>query len=143
MNRTLKIFLIVGMSGLLLLALMAFAFFKYVSDHKDDWVAKGRETLQEGIEAGKTLRDADCFEEAVARHRDGRDGFAGMGARFWFKGCLQSATPTEAFCLDVAKSADIVDSIRWQTAMCAKHGLSGQSECGGTVREIQVVCDAR
>ncbi len=143
MSRTLKIFLVVGLSGLLLLVLMVLAFFKFVSDNKDDWLAKGRDTLQEGIEAGKTLRDVDCLVEAVARHRDGRDGFAGMGARFWFKGCLQSAAPTDTLCLDVPKSTDIVGSIRWQTATCAKHGLTGESACGGTFSEIQRVCDAR
>ena len=143
MSRTLKIFLIVGLSGLLLIALAALAFFKFVSDHKDEWIAKGRDTLQEGIEAGKSMRDDECFKEVVARHRDGRGGFVGMGAQFWFKGCLQSATSTERFCQDVPRADDIVGSIRWQTATCAKRGLSRDSTCGGTVGEIQVHCQVR
>jgi hypothetical protein len=143
MNRTLKIFLIVGLSGLFLVVLAALVFFKFVMDHKEDWISKGRDTLQEGIEAGKSLRDDECLKEVVARHRDGSDGFAGLGARFWFKGCLQSATPTEDFCPDVPRADDIVGSIRWQTATCAKHGLSRDSTCGGTVGEIQVHCQVR
>ncbi len=143
MNRTLKIFLIVGLSGLLLIALAALAFFKFVSDHKDDWISKGRDTMQEGIEAGKSLRDEECFKQAVAQHRDGRDGFAGLGARFWLKGCLQSATPTEEFCRDVPRAEDVVGSIGWQTATCAKHGLSRKSSCSGTISEVQVRCQTR
>lgn len=143
MNRTLKIFLIVGLSGLFLLALAVLVFFKFVMDHKGEWISKGRDTVQEGIEAGKSLSDDECFKEVVAQHRDGRDGFAGLGARFWLKGCLQSATPTKEFCLDVPRADDVVGSIRWQTATCAKHGLSRDSTCGGTVGEIQVHCQMR
>ena len=79
MSRTLKILLIVAAACLLLLVVVAFVFFRFVSAHKDEWLTKGRDTMQEGMQAGRGMRDADCFEKAIALHREGGSGFAGLG----------------------------------------------------------------
>jgi hypothetical protein len=144
MNRTLKIFLIVGLSGLLLLILILVLFYRFVSERKDDWLTKGRETLQEGIAAGNTLTDAQCLDKALAMHRDGQAGIGGIGAKLWLKGCFQSATPTDIFCSGIPAQENIAGSVRWQFEICAKHGLSTQSStCTGTVGEAQVYCQTR
>lgn len=143
MSRTLKILLIVAASCLLLLVVTLWAFFRYVGSHKDEWLSKGRDTMQEGREAGRTKRDAECLDQAVAMHREGDSGFAGLGARLWLNGCLQTATPTPEFCRDVPAADDIAGSIGWQMTECGKHGLAGNSACGGTMSEVQKHCQAR
>lgn len=143
MNRTLKIFLIVAACGSLLLIATAWAFFRYVSTHKDEWLSKGRDTMREGIQAGRELRDADCLERAIAMHREGDSGFGGIGARLWLNGCLQTAAPTAEFCRDVPAADAIADSIGWQLRACGEHGLSGNSACGGLMSEVQRYCQAR
>jgi hypothetical protein len=143
MNRTLKIFLIVGFSGLLLLAVALMAFYKFVDTHKDEWLNKGRDTLQEGMAAGKNIDDAECLKQALKQHRDGKAGVGGLGARLWIKGCLQTATPTQDFCRDVPKPTDITGTMRWPIEICAKHGLSTYSYCSGTVAEVQIHCETR
>ncbi len=143
MSRTLKILLIVAASGLLLLAVTVWAFFRYVGSHKDEWLTKGRDTMQEAREAGRTLRDAECLDKAVAMHLEGDSGFAGLGARLWLNGCLQTATPTAEFCRDVPAADDIAGSIGWQMTECGKHGLTSNSTCGGTMSEVQKHCQAR
>lgn len=142
MSRTAKIFMIAAASCLLLLVATAWAFFRYVSSHKDEWLTKGRDTIEEGKRAGRELRDADCLDRAIAMDRDGDSGFAGLGARLWINGCLQTAAPTAELCRDVPPATDIAGSIGWQVSACAKHGLSGNSACGGIVGEVQKHCQA-
>jgi hypothetical protein len=89
------------------------------------------------------MRDDQCLDEAFVRHRDGRDGFAGIGVRLWLKGCLQSATPTQEFCRDVPRPLDIADTVGWQMRTCAEHGLPNDSSCGRTLGEVQAVCAKR
>lgn len=143
MSRTLKILLIVAAACLLLLVVTVFVFFRFVSAHKDEWLSKGRDTMQEGMQAGRGMRDADCFDKAITLHREGGSGFAGLGARLWLNGCLQTATQTPEFCRDVPSADDIAGSIGWQMKECGKHGLTGNSTCGGTMSEVQKHCQAR
>lgn len=143
MNRTLKIVLIVFASGMLLIALAGFLAFRFVREHKDEWFAKGRDTLQEGIAAGASLDDNGCLSRAFEQYRQGEAGIGGIGARLWLKGCLRTATPTAQFCRDVPAQEDIADSIRWQVAHCAAYGQVGQSACGGLLSEVQIQCRER
>lgn len=143
MNRTLKIVLIVAACGLLLIVLAGVVMFRFVREHKDEWLAKGRDTFQEGVAAGAALDDQGCLNRAFEQYRQGDAGIGGIGARLWLKGCLRTATPTAQFCRDVPAQEDIADSIAWQVARCAPYGQIGQSACSGLLNEVQTHCRQR
>jgi hypothetical protein len=117
--------------------------FRFVREHKDEWFAKGRDTLQEGIAAGADLDDAACLRRAFEQYRQGEAGIGGIGARLWLKGCLRTAAPTAGFCREVPAEEDITGSIAWQVSHCAAYGQVGQSACGGLLSEVQSYCGQR
>ncbi len=143
MSRTLKIAIAVCFSGLLLIAVAAMVFYTFVSGLRDEWVAGDRDARQEGVVAGKNLRDADCVEQALARLRDGRAGDAGIHSRLWIEACLRGATPTAEFCHDAPPRADRDATLRWQGALCEKHGFPALSACGAVADEAQTYCGMR
>jgi hypothetical protein len=131
------------LTGLLLIAAAAMVFYGFVTGLRDKWVAGDRGALQLGAGAGKSLRDADCVEQALVRLRDGRAGDVGIYSRPWIKGCLRSATPTVEFCRDAPPRADREATLRWQGALCEKHHFPALSTCGAVADEAQTHCGTR
>lgn len=141
MSRTAKILLATLFVGVLFIGCAAFLLWRYVDGHKAGWLEAGQTALQDGAREGAVMDDAGCIETGFARLRQD-DSLAGLKSRLWLKGCLGASQPKDGTCADVPRADQIIDTVRWTSALCAAHGMNNRQGCNGFAQEVQAHCMA-
>jgi hypothetical protein len=140
MPTWLKVVLIVGGSGALLLALVIGGFAWWLNANRDDLRAKGLAAQAEGQQYGTGKTSQACIDESLKR-LDRTDGFMQRAVLGMFlKSCLQSAPSDPALCTGVPATSEILRSATWRNDLCAAHGKPGDQGCANLVGMIQEVC---
>jgi hypothetical protein len=115
----------------------------WVSAHRDDLVAKGRELRAGGEEAGRTLDQNGCIDSALARYGRDRGIITAVHARVWLGGCLATASPTEGLCASVPSRSEIARTAMWRVSQCEARGFGGDPRCPNILTEVQEHCARR
>ena len=143
MPTWLKVLLVLGVLGVVLLAVLVGAGVYLVRKHGPAMVESGKQIYGEGQEFGRGTDQQGCFDEGLARHRRA----AGLGellkTNLFLRSCLDAARATPGFCDAVPPQSEFVRSIRWQMAECERHGLTSEKQCGQLFQQLQQSCDLR
>jgi hypothetical protein len=137
--RWLKILLIVGASGALLLAL-AIGCFAW-------WIHANRAELREKAEApgkqyGLGKSSHACIDESLTRLERTSGIMQGARLGIFLRSCLRSAPRDPELCVGVPATSEILQSDTWRNGICAAHGKPGDQPCAHLVGMIQEVCHA-
>src|SRR5262245_42196666 len=89
------------------------------------WVVRRLDEYTDvGVRCGKGKDNAACLQEALSRlKRDNSLGGA-LAARTFLESCLEVSQPTQGFCDNVPREAEIMKTITWIHNQCAQAGLS-------------------
>ena len=113
------------------------------SKNKDTLIAKGKATIEEGKEAGRTSDNQGCVDKGIARYKPERGFYAAIGTSLFMQTCLQGSRPTPGFCDEVPGETSIRESARWTIEQCARVDLSGDKFCHQLFQPVQKFCEER
>ena len=137
MTRTKKI-LLFGCGGAVVLAVIA----RFVYVNKDEWRAKAQQVRFEGIEAGKTLPESGCLDQAMSRYRKNPGRIGAIQVRLWLSGCLETASSQPAFCSAIPGKDEIAATVAWRLGECSRYGFEADSACANVLTEVQNHCES-
>jgi hypothetical protein len=140
MPSWLKVVLIVGASGVLLLALAIGGVAWWIYAKRGEFKEQGTAAMAEGKEYGAGKSSQACIDGSLTRlaHTSGimQQAFLGI----FLKSCLKSAPRDPALCDGVPTTGEIFRSATWRNDICAAHGHSGDEACARLLGNIQEVC---
>lgn len=77
--------------------------------NKDKLIARAKEVVTEGRDAGRNTDNQGCVDESVSRYKK-EPGFASVISNSIFmRACLESSRPTPGFCDDVPKQTEFIN----------------------------------
>lgn len=140
MPRWLKVLLVVGVSGALLLGVAIGGFVWWLNANRGKLREQGVAIEGEGREYGVGKSSDACIDESLARleHTNGILQRALLG--IFLRSCLRSAPRDPALCVGVPFTTEILRSAAWRNEVCAAHGKKGDEGCAALVGMIQEVC---
>src|SRR5215510_8632576 len=134
MRQRWKIFIAIVIGLVLLVSVATGARVYWLVQHLD-------EHTEAGARFGKGKDNAACFQEALSRFkRDDSTGGA-LAARTFLESCLEVSKPTQGFCDNVPREAEIMKMITWIHNQCAQAGLSINSNCQKFFTRVQEHCE--
>lgn len=141
MPRWLKILLVLGASGALLLGLAIGGFVWWFDANRGALREKGMAAEAEGKQYGLGKSSRSCIDESLHRleRADGMMQQALLGA--FLKGCLRGAPSDPALCVRVPAKKEIFQSATWRNDTCAAYGKPGNQACFNLVGMIQEFCE--
>jgi hypothetical protein len=113
------------------------------SKNKDTLIAKGKATIEEGKEAGRTSDNQGCVDKAIGRYKSERGLMSAIGTNIFMQTCLQGSRPTPGFCDQVPSATSFRESATWTTEQCARVDLSGDKFCHQLFQPVQKFCEER
>jgi hypothetical protein len=140
MRRWLKVLLIVGGSGIVLVGLAIGGFAWWLGAHKAELRAKGAEAESRGREYARGKDSNACINESLVRLEHAGGIVEQALLRVFLKGCLQSAARDPGLCAGVPATKEILKSASWRNEICAAHGKPSDQACGQLFGTIQEVC---
>jgi hypothetical protein len=140
MPRWLKILLIFGASGALLLCLAIGGFAWWLHANGGALREKGIAFEAEGKEFGLGKSSDACIDESLTRLERTRGIVQQALLGIFLKGCLRSAPRDPALCVGVPATSEILKSATWRNDICAAHGKRGDQACANLLGAIQDVC---
>ena len=99
------------------------------------------EYTEAGARFGKGKDNAACFQEALSRFKRDDSTGAALAARTFLESCLEVSRPTQGFCDNVPREAEIMKMITWIRNRCAQAGLSSNSNCQKFFVRVQEHCE--
>ena len=134
MRQRWKIFIAIVIGLVLLVSVATGARVYWLVQHLD-------EHTEEGTRFGNGKDNAACLQEALSRFkRDDSTGGA-LAARTFLESCLEVSKPTQGFCDNVPREAEIMKMITWIHNQCAQAGLSINSNCQKFFTRVQEHCE--
>lgn len=143
MPTWLKVVLVVGALGVLVVVLLVGAGVYLVQKHGPAMVESGKQSYGEGQEFGRGTDQQGCFDEGLARHRRAAGFGELLKTNLFLRSCLDASRETPGFCDAVPPQSEFVKSVRWQMAECERHGLSADKQCGQLFQQVQQSCEQR
>ena len=139
----LKALLIVVVVIILLVVGVVIAGVYWISRNKDAWIAKGKEVMTEGRDAGRKTDNQGCVDESISRYKKG-PGFAStLSNSIFMRGCLESSRPTRGFCDDVPRQTEFIKSAQWRLSQCTRVDLKKDNNCQHLFTPVQQFCEER
>src|SRR5258708_12894116 len=90
--------LLAGCAVLVLLAVAGIAGVAwYVRAHKDDLLAQARKVRSDGAQAGRSLTEARCVDDALSRYVNDKGGIGGVPNQVWLRTPLEASHPPQGF----------------------------------------------
>lgn len=111
------------------------------SQNKDALLAKGKATMEEGEDFGRTSDNRGCVDEAISRYKKEPGFTAAISSGLFETSCLDSSRPTPGFCNDVPKQTEFVRSGQWRVEQCRKVDLGSDSYCQQLFAPVQQYCE--
>jgi hypothetical protein len=140
MPRWLKILLIIGASGALLLVLAIGGLAWWLNANRGELRQKGIAVEAEGTQYGLGKSSDACIDESLTRLERTRGIVQQALLGIFLKGCLRSAPRDPALCVGVPATSEIMQSATWRNDSCAAHGKRGDQACANLLGMIQEVC---
>jgi hypothetical protein len=140
MPRWLKLLLIVGASGALLLGLAIGGFAWWLNANRGELREKGIAVEAEGKQFGLAKSSHECIDESLTRLERTRGIVQQALLGTFLKGCLRSAPRDPALCMGVPATSEILRSATWRNEVCVAHGKRGDQGCANLLGTIQEVC---
>jgi hypothetical protein len=138
-----KALIIILVVGLLLVAGVVGAGVYWVAHNKDALLAKGKQVVEEGQEAGRHTDNQGCVDKSITRYKSEPGFTSGISSSIYMQSCLQSSKPTPGFCDDVPKETEFIKSGQWQLAQCQNVGLGSDQYCRQLFQTVERFCDRR
>jgi hypothetical protein len=139
MPRWLKILLVIGASGVLLLGLAIGGFVWWLNANREEFRKDGLAAEAEGERYGLGKSSPACIDESLTRLE--RSSFLQQALlSIFLKSCLHSAPRDPALCAGVPATSEMVRSAFWRNEICAAHGKPGDQACARLLGAIQDVC---
>jgi hypothetical protein len=136
-----KALIIIVVLGLLLVVGVVGAGVYWFSRNKDALMARGKEVIAEGQEAGRHTDNQCCVDQSITRYKT-EPGFSnGISTSVFMQSCLQQSRPTPGFCDAVPKETEFIKSGQWQLAQCENVGLGSDQYCRQLFQTVERFCD--
>ena len=111
------------------------------SNNKDALMAKGKELIEEGQEAGREADNQGCVDQAITRYKS-EPGFTNaISSGIFMESCLRVSSPTPGFCDEIPRETEFLKAGQWQLAQCQRVGLSSDQYCRQLFQGVQRFCD--
>jgi len=111
------------------------------SNNKDALMAKGKELIEEGQEAGREADNQGCVDQAITRYKS-EPGFTNaISSGIFMESCLRVSSPTPGFCDEIPRETEFIKAGQWQLAQCQRVGLSSDQYCRQLFQGVQRFCD--
>ena len=139
----LKALLIVVVVVIVLVVGVVIAGVYWISRNKDAWIAKGKEVMTEGRDAGRKTDNQGCIDESISRYKK-EPGFAStISNSLFMRGCLESSRPTPGFCDDVPRQTEFIKTAQWRLSQCTHVHLEKDNNCQNLFSPVQQFCEAK
>jgi len=115
----------------------------WVSRNKDAWLAKGKATMSEGRDFGRSTDNQGCVDESISRYKKDRGFGSAIGNSLFMRACLGASRPTTNFCADVPKATEFIKSAQWRVEQCRRINLSSDSYCQQLFQPVQEFCEKK
>ena len=134
MRQRWKIFIAIVIGLVLLVSVVTGARVYWLVQHLDEYT-------DAGARFGKGKDNAACLQESLSRFK--RDGSLGgaLAARTFLESCLEVSRPTQGFCDDVPREAEIMKMITWIRNQCSQAGLASDGNCQKFFGRVQEYCE--
>ena len=143
MRTALKVILIIGVCLVLLVVAGVGVGIYWWKHHSQEFIAAGKQAMDEGREFGRHTDNDGCLAEGVARTKR-ESGFSAAIARdLSLRACLEASRPTPGFCTGVPARNELIKSATWQAQKCRDAGLDADSYCSQLFSEVQQFCDGK
>lgn len=143
MSGIAKGMIITGIVLVLLLVLAIAGGVFWISRNSGPWLAKGKESMEEGQRLGRDADNARCVEATVARYKQERGFTAAITSQLFLAGCLPVSRPTEGFCENVPHPTEFMRVAEWQREQCEQAGMGGDKYCPQIFSPVQSYCERR
>ena len=139
----LKALLIVVVVVIMLVVGVVIAGVYWISRNKDAWIAKGKEVMTEGRDAGRKTDNQGCVDESISRYKK-EPGFAStLSNSIFMRGCLESSRPTRGFCDDVPRQFEFIKTVQWRISQCRRVDPEKDTNCQNLFAPVQQFCEAK
>ena len=139
----LKALLIVLVVVIMLVVGVVIAGVYWISRNKDAWIAKGKEVMTEGRDAGRKTDNQGCVDESISRYKK-EPGFSStISNAIFMRGCLESSRPTRGFCDDVPRQTEFIKTAQWRISQCHRVDLEKDTNCQNLFAPVQQFCEAK
>jgi hypothetical protein len=136
-----KALIIAGVLIVLVVAGVILAGVWWWSNNKDALMAKGKELIEEGQEAGREADNQGCVDQAITRYKS-EPGFTNaISSGIFMESCLRVSSPTPGFCDEIPRETEFIKAGQWQLAQCQRVGLSSDQYCRQLFQGVQRFCD--
>ena len=136
----LKALLIIVVVIIVLVVGVVIAGVYWISRNKDAWIAKGKEVMTEGRDAGRKTDNQGCVDQSISRYKK-EPGFASsIETSVFMQTCLQNSRPTPGFCDEVPKQAEFMKTAQWRLEQCRRVDLSSDNYCQHLFTPVQQFC---
>jgi hypothetical protein len=139
----LKALLIVVVVVIMLVVGVVIAGVYWISRNKDAWIAKGKEVMTEGRDAGRKTDNQGCVDESISRYKQ-EPGFSStISNAIFMRGCLESSRPTPGFCDDVPRQTEFIKTAQWRISQCRHVDLEKDNNCQNLFAPVQQFCEGK
>jgi hypothetical protein len=111
--------------------------------NKDKLIARAKEVVTEGRDAGRNTDNQGCVDESVSRYKKDPGLGSVISNSIFMRACLESSRPTPGFCDAVPKQTEFIKAAQWRIEQCRKVDLSKDSNCQNLFSPVQQFCDER
>lgn len=132
-----------AIGGGMLFVLLAMGGFGYYfwTQHYKPGVQAGLNSWPEGEAFGKSSDNSGCVQEAVARYRKDKTFTNGVASTVFLQACLPVSQAQLDFCEKVPPAKEILATMHWTIAQCAKAELGIQDDhCMNLFSAVQDFC---
>jgi hypothetical protein len=134
MRQRWKIFITIVIGLVILAPVVIGARIYWLVQHLDEYT-------EAGARFGKGKDNAACLQEGLSQlKRDGSTRGA-LAARTFLESCLETSRPTQGFCDNAPREAEIMKMIAWAQTQCSQAGMAGDSNCQKFFTRVQEYCE--
>lgn len=113
----------------------------YFYSHRLEYLQKGAAITTEGQTFGRTARESQCVDRALADYQRQRNIVNGLRSALWIDGCLETSTVEASFCEGVPNPADTGAIEQWQKAQCIKANIEPDTGCRSVLTSVARYCE--
>jgi hypothetical protein len=140
MPKVVKVLLLLALGGVLFLCAVGGAGALWWKRNKAQLIEASTRSMEKGEKFGAAHSDAECVDEALQRLAK-IEGLTGeVPNKLFLSSCLKMSRDTPGFCQGVPKTGEILSSVKWQLATCAKKGHLNDQRCSRLLDAIQAHC---
>ena len=103
--------------------------------------AEAERVQTDAREFAQNATTSQCVANAIDRYRNDESILGETRARVWLSECLDNATPDPNLCTQVPRNDEIMRTVRWRLAECARLGLDNDKGCTRILTEVQNYCE--